>query len=165
MKKTLNTEWLIDLMENELSQNHKQDMKLYVRNSQSAMQELQSLQTAKNLVKKSEPQIPDISEAMLARIHTNVMAGVKNAVQESPARSAPTFLRPFKPFIIAAAVACAVIVSGVVLWQVVGPRISIQPIATNPETQNTDMLLAISLEVPEAFADSLILNVTKLTFI
>jgi len=166
VKKTINTEWIVDLMENELETAHKNDMRIYVRNSVSAMESLESLHLTKTLIKKSESKVPDMGDAVMNRIHSQVMAAVKNTRQESPvvSRNAFAFIPTrLRPALMATAVVCLMVMSGVGLWQYLSPKISIKQMA-NSETQNTDMFLAISVEVPEAFADSLISDRHEIDF-
>ncbi|MGE3975821.1 MAG: hypothetical protein AB7F59_14955 [Bdellovibrionales bacterium] len=161
MKKT--TDLLIDLMENELEKSHKQDMRRYVQNSPASMAELEALQKTKSFIKKSEGLVPDMSEAMQARLHSQIMSAIKDVKQETPTRFIFGSV-VFRSSLMASAVIAVLLLSGLALWQVLGPRVSIQQVAKDSENQNTDLMLAISVEVPEAFADSLLSEKNEIDF-
>jgi hypothetical protein len=164
MKSITTTDLLVDLMEDELVPSHKRDMRLYVQNSPSGMKELQHLQMTKTLVKKVEGKVPNLTDEAFDRMHSQIMKAVQNTKQETPPPPALSRRRDFRSLALGVVAACVVLVSSAVLWNVLSPRVSLQQVGSNPEAKSSDMLLAISVEVPEAFADSLLSDRNEIDF-
>jgi hypothetical protein len=149
-------ELLIDYMENDLSEGLRSDLNLVVRNSPSRDKTLRAFAETKKLVKAAEPAMPGLGEEFFDKLHGRIMSEV-SVTKPSSARVLRARLwlgeRSWRSYAALAATAAAVLlVSGATLFSFLKPNVQFQSAGTD----RGDMLLSISVEVPEAFADSLL---------
>ncbi len=143
-------ELLVDYLENDVSEGLKNDLDLVVRNSSVRGKTLKALGETRKLVKAAEPIMPNLSDDFFNKLHDKVMAQV---AEQKPRTRVLLWLEDQSWQTYAAAIAF-VLLTGSVLFSVLKPTVTFQ--TAGLENPHGDMLLSISVEVPEVFADSLL---------
>lgn len=152
-------ELLVDYIEGEASEGLKKDLDLVVQNSPVRGKAFKALSETRTLVKNAEPKMAaDLSDAFFAKMHANIMNEVAKTQPQprvllwlSSSSTWRSFAQNQWRYVGAAAV--VVLLSGAIFVSLLRPSVKFQSAGIE---QKGDMLLSISLEVPEAFSDSLL---------
>jgi len=142
-------ELLVDYLEKDISEGLKNDLDLVITNSPTRSKSLQALAETRKIVKSSEPQVADPGDAFFDQLHSKIMAEVGRT---APQKRIRLWLGE-RTWTNGAAAAVVLLLAGSVFFNLLKPTVTIQ--SAGVENQG-DMLLSISVEVPEAFADSLL---------
>jgi hypothetical protein len=142
-------ELLIDYLENDLAEGLKNDLNLVVRNSPARNKSLRAFEETKKIVKSAEPNLPNLSDSFFDQLHEKVMADIS---QLKP-RSRVSLWFGEQSWRSIAAVAVMVLVSGALFFTLFKPSLTFKSAGTE---KTGDMLLSISVKVPEAFSSSLL---------
>lgn len=143
------SELLVDYLEGDLTEDLKKDLELVVRNSPDREKSFKALGETKNIIKSLQPQMPDLSDAFFDKLHGKIMTGVSKQKPHSRVR---LWLEE-QSWQNYAAAAVVLFVSGTIFFALTNSTVRFQSAGIE---QSGDMLLSISLEVPEAFTDSLL---------
>jgi hypothetical protein len=153
-------ELLVDYIEGEASEGLKKDLDLVVKNSPIREKAFNALTETRKLVKNVEPKMADMSDAFFAKMHANIMDEVaKTAPQPrvllwlSSSASWRSLAKNSPSLRTVGAAAVVVLLSGALFISLLRPSVKFESAGIEKQS---DMLLSISLEVPEAFSDSLL---------
>ncbi len=152
-------ELLVDLVEGEASDGLKKDLELVLRNSPAREKNFKALEETRKIVKSIEPVMADMSEAFHANLHAKIMKDVAEQQPHSWGRLWLSEHATWRSFTqsgqwrYVGAAALVVLLAGSVFFSSLRPSLKFESAGIE---QKGDMLLSISLEVPEAFADSLL---------
>ncbi len=151
-------ELLVDYIEGEASEGLKTDLDLVVKNSPVREKAFKAITETRALVKNAEPKTADMSDAFFAKMHANIMNEVAKTTPQprvllwlSSSDSWRSLAQIQWRTVGAAAV--VVLLSGALFVSLLRPSVKFESAGIEKQS---DMLLSISLEVPEAFSDSLL---------
>jgi hypothetical protein len=142
-------ELLVDYVEKEVPEGLKRDLDLLVRNSPIRERSLHALAETRKIVKASEARAPDLSEDFFNGLHDKVMARISD---QRPRTRVRLWLEGYSWRGYAAAAVLA-LVAGSVALSFLKPSVRFQSAGLD---RSGDMLVSISVKVPDAFASSLL---------
>lgn len=140
---------LIDYMENEVPEALGSDLKLLVANSTARQKVFQSFAETRKIISSTAMKTPDLGEDFFNQLHGKIMSQVAT---QKPHNRGRLWLeeQSWQRFVAAGLMA---VVSGSIILSLLNPTVKLESAGLE---RGSDMLLSLSVEVPEAFADSLL---------